>query len=216
VRQVADQREDEAGHPLDERYARWERRLTWPVVVAALASIPAVFLTLLDGAAETAGTVVNQVSGAVLVAETVVLAALSRDRRRWVREHKGLLLVTAVVVPAVVLAVGPAQLLRLVRVAGALRFIRARRIVRAAGVLRERAGLSGRTSRVLTAGAGALVAVFVAVVLSDPTSQSRQLVEDGLGRVGGGGLFVAAVVLAGLLLGGATLVVARSRRDPSG
>jgi 3-oxoacyl-ACP reductase-like protein len=40
-------------------------------------------------------------------------------------------------------------------------------------------------------------------------------VEDGLGRVGGTGLFVAAVVLAGLLLGGATLVVARSRRDSS-
>jgi len=209
---MAERRADDASHPLDERYERWERRLTWPVVVAALASVPAVFLTLLDGAAETTGTVVNQVSGAVLVAETVVLASLSRDRRSWVREHRWLLVVTAIVIPAVVFAVGPAQLLRLVRVVGALRLIRARRIVRAAGVLRERAGLSGRTAKALTAGAGLLVAAFVAVVLADPTSQSRQRLGDGLERVGGTGLLVAVVVLAGALLAGATWVVARSRQ----
>jgi len=38
-------------HPVDERYERWEDRLAWPVLIAALASVPAVFLTLLDGAA---------------------------------------------------------------------------------------------------------------------------------------------------------------------
>jgi CsoR family transcriptional regulator, copper-sensing transcriptional repressor len=206
---------DEDAPALDERYERWEERLAWPVLIAALASVPAVFLTLLDGAAETTGRVINGVSGAVLVAETVVLGLLSRDKRAWVREHKWLLLLTALIVPAVVLAVGPVQLLRLLRVVGALRLVRARRIFRAASVLRERAGLTGVTSKAITFGAALLVALFVGVVLADPSSQSRQLAERALERAGGTWLFVAAVVLAGLLLGGATWVVSRSNRDVS-
>ena len=203
-------------HPLDERYERWEQRLALPVLIAALASVPAVFLTLLDGAPETAGNVVNWLSGAVLVAETVVLGVLSRDKRGWVRENRWLLGFTAVLIPAVILAVGPVQLLRLVRVVGALRFLRVRRIFRAAGELRDRAGLTGWTSKVLSLLAAVLVAAFVAVVLADPTSRSRQLVEGALERAGGTGLFLAVVVLAGLLLGGATYVVARSRRSRGG
>lgn len=203
---------DDLGHPLDERYQRWEERLAAPVLIAALASVPAVFLTLLDGAAESAGTVVNAISGAVLVAETVVLAALSRDKHAWVRENRWLLGFTALLIPAVVLAIGPVQLLRLVRVVGALRFLRARRIFRAASELRERAGLTGWTSKVLSLLAALLVAAFVAVVLADPTSRSRQVVEGLLQRAGGTGLLVAAVVLAGALLAGATYVLARGRR----
>jgi hypothetical protein len=202
----------DGGHPLDRRYERWEERLAWPVLIAALASVPAVFLTLLDGAAEVSGNVINGVSGAVLVAETVVLAALSRDKRAWVREHRGLIALTLLIVPAVVLAVGPLQLLRLVRVVGALRLMRARRIFRAASRLRERAGLTGWTSKVLSLVAALLVAAFVGVVLADPSSRSRQLAEQGLERFGGTGLFVAAVLLAGALLAGATWVTARGRR----
>lgn len=203
-------------HPLDERYEHWEQRLAVPVLIAALASVPAVFLTLLDGALETTGNVINGVSGAVLVAETVVLAALSRDKRGWVRDNRWLLLFTAILIPAVILAVGPVQLLRLVRVVGALRFLRARRIFRAASELRDRAGLTGWMSKVLSLLAALLVAAFVAVVLADPTSRSRQLVEGALERAGGTGLFIAVVVLAGALLGGATYVVSRSRRENGG
>jgi CsoR family transcriptional regulator, copper-sensing transcriptional repressor len=49
--------------------------------------VPTVFLTRLDGTAETAGTVINWVSGAVLVAEAAVLFAVSRDKKRWLRKH---------------------------------------------------------------------------------------------------------------------------------
>ena len=141
-----------------------------------------------------------------------MLGVLSRDKRAWVREHRWLVLLTVLLIPAIVLAVGPLQLLRLVRVFGALRLVRARRILRAARVLRERAGLDGWTSKALSAGAGLLVAAFVAVVLADPTSRSRQVAEDWLGRVGGTPLVVAVVLLAGGLLAGATFVVARSRQ----
>lgn len=190
------------------RERAWEERLAVPVLVAALASVPAVFLTLLDDPYSTAGTVVNWASGAVLVAEAVVLFAVSTDRRRWLRRHAWLLVLTLVVIVGVVLAVGPVQVLRLLRVFGALRLVRAGRIIKAARLLRERAGLTGRWSRVPAAIGGLLTAVFVAVILADPTSTSRRLLEGTLGEVGG----VVTAVVAGLVLAVATFVVMRQRR----
>lgn len=196
-----------------DREQQWEERLALPVLLAALASVPAVFLTLLDDPAETVGSVLNWASGAVLVAETVVLFAVSRDRVAWLRRHVWLVLLTVVVVLAVVLAMGPVQLLRLLRVFGALRIVRAGRIVKAARVLRERAGLTGRWGRALPVAAGVLVAVFVAVVLADPTSRTRQLLQSWFGEDVTGQLGVVLVLLAGAALAGATFVVARHRRS---
>ncbi len=197
---------------MTDREQQWEERLAVPVLVAALASVPAVFLTLLDSPYATVGNVVNWASGAVLVAETVVLFAVSADKRRWIVEHIWLVLLTVIVVLAVVLAVGPAQLLRLLRVVGALRIVRAGRIVKAAGILRERAGLTGRWSRLPAVAAALLVAAFVGVVLADPTSRTRELLDQ---WVGGAGTVILAVV-AGALLAGATFVVMRQRnRDRS-
>jgi hypothetical protein len=198
--------------PPDPRYEHWEQRLTIPVVVAALASVPAVFLTLLDGVYEAVGLVVNYAAGAVLVAETVVLAVLARDLRAWARQHRWLIGVTALMVPAVVFAVGPVQLLRLVHLVGALRFSRASRIIRASNAVRRRAGLSGWRGHLLSGSAGLLVAVFVGVVFADPASASRRLLDQALQR-GGTGLFVAVVVTAGLVLAASTYVVARARLD---
>lgn len=193
----------------DER--RWEERFAVPVLVAALASVPAVFLTLLDDPAETIGNIVNWATGAVLVAETVVLFAVSESKRSWLSKHLGLVLLTVGVVVAVALAVGPVQLLRLLRVFGALRIIRAGRIVKAARILRARAGLTGPWTKVASVAAGVLVAAFVAVVLADPTSRSRQLLEQWTGELDGGVLAALALV-AGLLLAAATYVVMRQRQ----
>lgn len=191
-----------------DREQHWEERLALPVLVAALASVPAVFLTLLDQPYETVGQVTNWATGAVLVAETVVLFAVSEDKRDWLRRHRWLVLLTVVVIVGVVLAIGPVQLLRLLRVVGALRLVRAGRIVKAGRILRERAGLSGRWAQLPTIAASLLVAAFVAVVLSDPTSRTRELMDDVLGRTGG----TVAAVVAGVLLAGATFVVMRQRR----
>lgn len=195
-----------------DREQHWEERLAYPVLVAALASVPAVFLTLLDDPYSTVGSVVNWASGAVLVAETLVLFLVSSDRRAWVRRHAWLLMLTAGVVVAVLLAVGPLQLLRLLRVFGALRLIRVGRIVRAAKILREHAGLTGWWARALTFLAGLLVAGFVVVVLADPTSTSRELLEQIVGGSVGGPALVVVALVAGALLAGATWVVVRQRR----
>jgi hypothetical protein len=196
---------------VSSREERWQNRLAVPVLVAALASIPAMFLTIAaEGRLATTGHVLDVVSGAVLVAETVILFVVAENRRAWVRGHLGLIALTLFVVAAVVFALGPVQVLRLVRTIGALRILRARRIVKAARSVRERSGFTGRLSHLFSVAAGLLVAVFVGVVLADPTSRSRSLLEWALGDVGTGGV-VALSVLAGLLLGGATYLLARDR-----
>ncbi|MHB1063289.1 MAG: hypothetical protein ACYC1Z_02155 [Georgenia sp.] len=197
---------------MEERESRWEERLALPVLVAALASVPAVFLTLLDDPWAMLGTGANWLSGGVLVAETVVLFAVSGDKAAWLRTHRWLMLITVAVAVAAVLAMGPVQLLRLLRVVGALRIVRAGRIVRAAQTLRRKMGLDGVSSKWVSVLAGVLVAAFVGVVLADPTSQSRQMLES----VVSGPTGTIVVVIAGLLLGGATYVVMRQRQRDRG
>lgn len=190
----------------EDRADRVARKLAMPVLIAALASIPATFLTLFDGTLETTGNALNTASGAVLVAETVVLLAVATDKRAWLRRNWWLVALAVLIVPAVIFAVGPVQLLRLVRVVGALRVLRARRILKAGRIISERHAGDGRWRRLVTFGLTLLTAGFVAVVLADPTSQSRQLLDDAFGD-----LSWLAVVLAGALVAGATFVVLRDR-----
>jgi CsoR family transcriptional regulator, copper-sensing transcriptional repressor len=190
-----------------DRADRLAARLSGPVLVAALASIPATFLTLFDGAYATVGTALNTLSGAVLIAETVVLLALAEDKRAWLHRNRWLVGLSVLLVPAIILAVGPVQLLRLLRVVGALRIVRVRRIVKAGRIIRERHGLTSRWSRVVTGTVVTATAAFVALVLADPTSESRRLLDDVVGQVGPVG-----VLLAGGLLAAATYVVRTNRR----
>jgi CsoR family transcriptional regulator, copper-sensing transcriptional repressor len=142
----------------------------------------------------------------VLTAETVVLLVLAGDRLQWLRRHALIVGVAVVSVPAVIFAIGPVQVLRLVRFVGALRVIRVRRILKAGSVLRRRAGWTDWRLRVLTVVVSLASAGFVALVLADPTSQSRRVVDGTLERFG-----VSSVVLASAILAGATYVVFRAR-----
>lgn len=198
----------------DPRLEKWEQRFFWPVLVAALASVPAVFLTVqFDPPWEVAGEVVNHVSMVVFAAETVVLLVLARDKRQWVRDHWVIVAITALTIPAVLLALGPAQVLRVaaqgVRSLGALRIIRVGRIFKAGKILYNRTDFSGPVRKGIALGATALAAAFVALVLADPSADSRQFLEDELGDA-----WIYVVLFAGLILAGATFVVFRVRRAP--
>ena len=202
-----------AGDEPVDRADRWQDKLAVPVLIAALASVPAVFLTLFDDPYETVGSTINMISGGVLVAEAVVLFAVSDHRLRWLRRNWWLVGLAVVIVPAVIYAVAPVQLLRVLyvlRAVGALRIIRVKRIFKAGRILRQRAGLNRWWQRAVGFLVSALIAVFVAIVLADPSSQSRQLVDGAIDRLG-----VAGALAAGGLLAGATWVVLRARRDES-
>lgn len=200
----------------DERAERVEGWFSTPVILAAVASVPAMFLTTLEGAPASVGSAVNAVTVVVFVAETLVLLALTGDRRAWVRRHRFTILVTLATIPAVLFALGPVQILRLVRLVrmvGALRILRVRRILRAGRVLRARAGLDGWAWRTVSLLLTVAAAVFVGFVLTDPTSTTRQAVDAAVGRFG-----FLLTVPAGAILAGSTYVLARRRRgaDPTG
>jgi hypothetical protein len=160
--------------------------------------------------------VADRIAIPVLVAETLVLFVVSQHRIAWLKRNRLLVLIALLIIPAVVFAVGPVQLLRLTRVAhllrvvGALRIIRVTRILKAGRILRERAGLDQSWQRVIGIAATLLTAAFVALVLTDPTSTSRELLDGAVERRGWIG-----VVVAGLVLGVATFVVVQSRRAGS-
>lgn len=215
-------RDEQPASPVPDRADELQQRFAVPVLIAALASIPAIFLTLLDDPWSTIGTGINSVSGGVLVLETVVLLLLTDDRRAWLRRNWLLVAVTIVVIPAVIFAIGPAQLLRLlpvmrvlgvVRFVGALRILRVKRILKAGRILRERYGMDRGWERGITVGVSLLCAAFVAVVLADPTSTSGEWARRALGAVGLPG--AVAAVLAGAIIAAATYIVARDRSgDP--
>lgn len=206
-----DERTDGEAAP-EDRAEQVEEWFTAPVIIAAVASVPAMFLTTMEGTAETVGSAMNLVTMVVFIAETVVLLALSGDRLNWLRKNRVVVGITLASIPAVIFALGPVQvlrLLRLVRVIGALRILRVRRIVKAGRVLRRRAGLTGWAWRATSFLLSLAAAAFVAFVLADPSSTSRQTIDAALGRFG-----FLATLLAGGILGVATYIVARSRRSP--
>jgi hypothetical protein len=194
------------------RADRLEERLAVPVIVAALVSVPAVFLTTAEADhLAIAGHVLNWASLVVLTAESAVLFLLTGERLRWVWRHRWPLAILAISIPAVLLAAAPVQTLRLVlqliRFFGALRILRASRIVRAGRVIARRIGWTGPW-RYLPILVGSLVAAgFVALVLSDSTSASRRAIARLPGWPG-----AVLVLVAGVILAFATFVVVRYRR----
>ncbi|MBB3661511.1 hypothetical protein FB384_000415 [Prauserella sediminis] len=189
------------GDEQSDRADEFERKLTIPVLIAALASIPAVFLTRAGGTAAAIGTVLNWASVSVLVGESVVLLWLEGSVRRWLRRYRWQLLVVAAAVPAVVFVIGPLQVLRLVLLLGGFHILRARRIVNAGRVVVERLGLGQRRARWVLAGVIVLAGVFSLIVLADPDSRSRHVVDWFLEHVGVPGTVLAGIAAAGAIYG---------------
>ncbi|WP_209307586.1 hypothetical protein [Geodermatophilus sp. DF01-2] len=59
-----------------------------PVLVAAHAAIPAMFLTFAEGVLGTVGRVIDVLGGAVLVAETVILLVVAESKRTWISRNR--------------------------------------------------------------------------------------------------------------------------------
>ncbi|MGW9308320.1 hypothetical protein ACWGPQ_09940 [Saccharomonospora azurea] len=189
-----------------------QQRLTVPVLAASVVSVPAVFLATTPGTLGVVGTVLNWLSLAVLVGESLALLWASGNLRTYVQRYRPQLIVVGITVPAVVFVVGPVQVLRLLLAAGTFRILRVRRILRAGRIVVHRTGLDGRLGRWVLAAATVLALSFSAVVLADPESRSRRLLDhvvDALG-VGGAALLALGVATVGLCV---TVLVRRDTRD---
>lgn len=225
--------QDDPESPVDgstlrrDRAAELEERFSLPVIVAAIASIPAVFLSMMDGAAQVAGNVINYVTLAVFAAEFLTLLWAAEDKRRWVREHKFVILVLLAAIPAVILFVGAVQALRLGHLitrflagithflgsathamAGATRFLtglkiaRLRQLFRAFRKLRERTGLRGWRWTAVRSAFAVLGLTALGMVLADRESATRQFLDDFVGAYGVAGLVGSGLVVAALVAGG--------------
>lgn len=172
-----------------------------PVLIAALVSIPAVFLTFLSEPWADAGRVINFLSGLVLVGETLILLVIAPDKIAWFKRHLWLVVLTILIVLGVVFALGPVQLFRLIRLIGALRILRTGRIIKAGRLLSGH--IEGAWNRFAALGVSILVAIFVAATLADPSSTVRGLLRNVLPFQFG----PIAIVISGLVLAGATFIV---------
>lgn len=162
--------------------------------MAALLSVPAVFLTLLDEPWETIGHIGLYAVSAVLVFETVVFFLVSPEKITWVRRNWWLLGGSAAAVLAVVFSIGPLQLFRALRSVGALRVLRAKQMARAG----ESLGKKDQSPWVPVLGkvlATVVVGAFVVIAMVDSDSEARQFLEGLVGEDAA----VAAAWVAGLL-----------------
>lgn len=196
----------------DTRAERVEDRLAIPVIIAAGVTVPAVFLSVVtEGTAARIGIALNWASLMVLTAESVLLFLLTGHRLAWIWRHKWTLGILAVAIPAMIFLAAPAQAIRFVLRAihffGALRILRAGRIIKAGRVVARRIGWDGKWRYVPIFIGSVIAAIFVAMVLSDPSSSSRDL----LNQVGAWPRALL-VLLAGAILAVATFVVVRNRR----
>ncbi|MPZ27932.1 MAG: hypothetical protein GEV12_16345 [Micromonosporaceae bacterium] len=199
----------------DRRADRVEERLALPVIIAATVSVPAVFLSVMtEGTAAVVGTALNWASLAVLTVESGLLFLLAGHRIAWLWRHRWTLTILALAIPAVAFVVAPAQSLRLVvqlvRLVGALRVLRAGRILKAGRVLARRIGGDGPKRRLPLLVGSVVAAGFVALVLSDPTSSTRRVLDQLESRSS-----LGLALAAGAILAGATFVVVRYRRRGS-
>ena len=189
VQKAIDEAKDVAAAGLDktsdakinEIQQRWENRLAWPVLLAAILSVPAVFLTLLDEPFEMIGHILLYLTTAVLVIETAVFFLISPKKVDWVRRNWWLIGLTIATILAVAFSIGPMQLFRTVRSVGALRVLRAKQVAKAGESLANKSNKRWRRwlGQIL---ATVVVGAFVVLALVVPESEARTTLENYVGE----------------------------------
>lgn len=167
---------DLAGQGLDERAAAVAQRFQVPVIVAALAVIPAIVIERSDlgGRWEAAAFALNWGSWLVFAAEIVTMTILASPSRAWLRNNMFDVAITVVTFPLVPALLQGLRLLRLARLARALRLLRLVRAGRVSQRLFTPAGL-GWTAAVV------LFSIVVAAEAFIATESQQDLsVWDGL------------------------------------
>jgi len=158
----------------DPRAARWEARFRTPIVVAALAVLPLLALSLTHphGAWYVVEVAGHWVVWLTFALEVAVMLTIVQDRRAWIRGHRLELLIVAVSSPLVPLALAAAPALRLLIVAKAFKTLKLAKAIKLAKlgksvrVVRRKLALSGSASLALGLVALLLAAATVVYMLT--------------------------------------------------
>lgn len=166
--------------------------------MAAIASVPAVLCAqLASGHLAYAGSIVNWMSGLVLWGEWILLIVLAENKKAWLRQHAWAAVVAVATIPAVVLLLGPVQVLRVVVTAIGLPVARLTRITEAGTVIPRRMGLSRRWRVTILVSAVVMTTVVGGLLILDPTSDSRVLWRSVINGWDTPRLLVSALILTG-------------------
>ncbi len=165
----------------DPRAAAVEARFRIPIIVAALAVLPLLALSLTHphgiwAAVEVVG---HWVVWLTFFVEVVVMLSIVRDRRAWIAGHRLELLVVAVSSPLVPLALAAAPALRLLIVAKAFKTLKLAKAIKLAKlgksvrVVRRKLALDGAASVALGLVALLLAAATVVYILTGASPWER-------------------------------------------
>jgi voltage-gated potassium channel len=121
---------------VDERSERIQQRFEWPVVIAAAATIPILFIqeSGLDGPWTTIGVILNWGAWLTFALETVVMLWVVPKKRAWLRSHVIDVLVTAVTPPFAPAAWQAGRVFRLVRLIRLFRLFSLRNLLSLEGM----------------------------------------------------------------------------------
>src|SRR5436305_3336673 len=99
---------------MDANTSRWEKRFDVPVIVAALATIPLLILSVpkLDQPWSTIVSVANALAWAVFAIELIVMLIVVPDRWRWLRTHPLEVAIVVLTPPFLDLAIQSLRVLR--------------------------------------------------------------------------------------------------------
>jgi len=158
----------------DPRAARWEARFKAPIIVAAIAVLPLLALSLSHphGAWATVEVAGHWAVWLTFAAEVAVMLVVVRDRRAWIAGHRLELLIVAIASPLVPLALAAAPALRLLIVAKAFKTLKLAKAIKLAKLgksvrlLRRKLALGERASGALGVVALLLAAATVTYMLT--------------------------------------------------
>lgn len=145
------------------------RALEWAVLVAALLSIPAVYLHASKGAAHDWGLVLGWSIWAVFAGEVLVMLWVVADRWAWIRGHQFELFVTVTSFPLFLDLPGIRELIGVAPVLGTVKFLKALKILKLVKVFRllHSSSLAGWAVRMASVLVGLVVLGLLGAIVTE-------------------------------------------------
>jgi len=174
-------------HPDDPRVARVHELFAWPVLIASLATVIGLLLTLASEPIDQIGEELVMLASLVIVGESLMVLLVSGDKRRWFKRHWPLVLISVIVLFLFAVGVSlPVHLLRLVRgfstspvgqVLQHAKVLHVGEFGHAKEHLAASSKLAERLHKPLETFISLAVPVYLVATLRDPDSDSRELLR---------------------------------------
>lgn len=185
---------------------RAEKVLTWAVLLAALASVPATYWHSSKGSMHDVGVVMGWLIWLVFAAEVVVMSIVSDDPRAWMRGHQFELFVTVTSFPILLDLPGVRELIGVFPLLGSVKLLKALKILKLAKVFKllHASSLAGWVVRIVSVAAGLVVLGLVGSMTSHKKLESpghgvKYLADEVSDVVGTGSTVVVLAFVAALV-----------------